>query len=227
MDDVKKIAWYIGHRERLRQKFLDDKLTDYELLELLISYAIPRRDVHLLARNLIEHFGGVYQILTAPMDRLIEFDGVGRNTAIFIKVVGQIMLDGYRGGLKEAPLYRNDALLKNYCVLKLGGKTVEELHVLYFDADWRMLSDDLHSNGTFNTTVAYPREILRRALDLNARSVVLVHNHPTIGTAFSSQDIAVTEQISNLLKVVDIGLYDHYVVSGEVVYSAKDSNLLK
>ncbi len=222
-----KSALYEGHRQRLRQKFLDNKLADYELLELLIGYAIPRRDVHLLARELIKHFGGIYNILTAPIERLMEINGIGQNTALFFRVVGQIMVTGYSDSLKEVSLYHNDALLTNYCRLKLAGKNVEELHVLYFDGKWRMLADDLHSNGTVNMTAVYPREILRRALDLNACSIVLVHNHPTPGTHFSHADITMTETIANLLNVVDIKLHDHYVVSGEMVYSAKNSHLLK
>lgn len=225
--DDKDLSFHIGHRERLRQKFLDDKLADYELLELLLSFVIPRRDVRPLARGLVEKFGGVYQVITAPIDSLTKFKGIGRNTAIFIKAIHKIMMVGYKSSLDKATIFHNEKILTNYCLLLMAGKTKEEIHILYLDDDRRLLADDLHSIGTVDWAAAYPREILKRALELNAKSIVMLHNHPKPNTSFSTDDIKLTEQVKNLLATVDIDVHDHYVVSGGIVYSARNMFLLK
>ena len=225
--DEKDLSFRVGHRERLRQKFLDDKLTDYELLEMLLSFVIPRRDVRPLARGLIEQFGSVYQVITAPIDSLIAFKGVGRNTAIFIKSIHKIMLAGYKSNLDKVTIFHNEKVLTNYCLLLMTGKTKEEIHILYLDEDKRLLADDLHSIGTVDWAAAYPREILKRALELNAKSIVMLHNHPKPNTSFSMDDIELTERVRALLATVDIDVHDHYVVSGGIVYSARNMFILK
>ncbi len=221
------LNFHLGHRERLRQKFLDNKLTDYELLELLLSFVIPRKDVRPLARGMLVKFGSIYQILTASIDSLMEYSGIGKNTAIFIKAIHQIMITGYKTCLTSSPIFHNDKILSNYCSLLLNGKTIEEFHILYLNSERRLLSDDLHSVGTIDWAAVYPREMIKRALDLNAKSVVLLHNHPTPNTSFSSEDIEITTNIKNMLEPLGIELYDHYVVSGGIIYSARNLFLLK
>lgn len=225
--DDKDLKFRIGHRERLRQKFLSDKLADYELLELLLSFVIPRRDVRPLARGLMDKFGGLYQVITAPIESLEEFKGIGHNTAIFIKAIHKIMLAGYKSNLGDVKIFHNEKVLTNYCLLLMSGKTKEEIHILYLGADQRMLADDLHSVGTVDWAAAYPREILKRALELNAKSIVIMHNHPTPNTSFSMADIELTERIKALLSSVDITVHDHYLVSGGIIYSARNMFLLK
>lgn len=225
--EAKDLSFRSGHRERLRQKFLDDKLADYELLELLLSFAIPRRDVRPLARGLINKFGGVYQVITAPIESLNSFNGIGRNTAVFIKAIHKIMVAGYKSNLDNITIFHNEKILVNYCLLLMSGKTKEEIHILYLDGEMRLLADDLHSVGTVDWAAAYPREILKRALELNAKSIVMLHNHPASNTSFSTEDIDLTEKIKNLLATVDISVHDHYLVSGGIVYSARNLFLLK
>lgn len=227
MTGEKDLSFRVGHRERLRQKFLDDKLTDYELLELLLSFVIPRRDVRPLARGLIDKFGSVYQVITAPIESLTDYKGVGRNTAIFIKAIHKIMIAGYKSNLDKATIFHNEKVLTNYCLLLMTGKTKEEIHIFYLDSDKRLLADDLHSIGTVDWAAAYPREILKRALELNAKSIVMLHNHPKPNTSFSMDDIELTERVRDLLSNVDIDVLDHYVVSGDIVYSARNMFLLK
>lgn len=220
-------SFHTGHRERLRQKFLDGRLADYELLELLLGYAIPRRDVRPLARMLIAQFGGVGAVLAAPVDKLTQIPGMGQNTAVFIKSINQLMIIGYHDDMKSQSIFHDRRTLANYCKAQLMGKTIEEVHTLYLDADYRLLSDEVHTRGTRDESSVYPREILKRALVLNARNVVMVHNHPTIGRSFSQDDIKITAQVQELLNSVGIELYDHLVVSGTIVYSARDLQLLK
>lgn len=219
-------SFHAGHRERMRQKFLDGKLADYELLELALGFAIPRRDVRPLSRALLQKFGSVYQILTASVDELSAVPGMGRNSAIFIKVMHSMMTVGFRNYLARVPLFHDYSQFENYCRLQVGGKTVEELHVLYLDNRNCLLLDECHSVGTVNESGIYPREIARRALELGARSVALVHNHPTPYMSFSKQDTAATLELMSILNAVNITLYDHYVVSGSTVYSARNMHLL-
>lgn len=215
-----------GHRERLRQKFLDDKLAEYEKLELMLGYVIPRRDVRPLAHALLKKFGSIGQVLTAPMDELLEFPGVGRNIAIFLKLVHQIVLNGYKDSMGTCPIFHDINILKNYCRWSLANKDVEEFHVLYLDSEYRLLQDETHSVGTFNTTNIYIREIVKHALKLNATGVVLVHNHPTTDKTFSSTDVRSTEEMKALFDKLDIKLYDHLLVSKCSIYSARDIGFL-
>lgn len=221
------LKFRIGHRERLRQKFLDGKLADYEILELLLSYAIPRRDVRPLARGLMQRFGSLYQIFTASMDDLLDYKGLGKNTAVFIKAIQSIMISSYKYKLDNKPIFHDELALTNYCKLLLGGKTVEEFHIFYLDAGGLLLKDELHSTGTIDWAIVYPREIVKQALLLNAKTVLLLHNHPVPCTAFSSQDIEMTEKIKTALETIDVVLFDHFIVSGGIIYSAKNMFLLK
>ena len=222
----KEVPLYVGHRERMRQKFLDGKLADYELLELALGFAIPRRDVRPLSRALMKKFGSVYQILTASVDELASVSGMGRNSAIFIKVMHSMMTIGFRNYLAKVPLFHDYSQFENYCRLQVGCKSVEELHVLYLDNRKCLLEDECHSVGTINESSIYPREIARRALELGARSVALVHNHPTPYMSFSKQDTNATLELMSVLSAINIALYDHYVVSGSTVYSARNMHLL-
>jgi len=216
----------IGHRARLRKKFLEDKLTEYEILELLLTYAIPRCDVRMLSRQLYKKYGNIQKLLSASFESLIENDGVKENTATFFKVIHKILELDYKYTLDEAPIFHNQQTLQNYCKLVVGGKTVEEFHVLYLDSQFKLIQDEIHSSGTINWAAVYVREIVKKALDLNAHSVVLLHNHPTPYISFSTQDIDITVELENALKPIGISLYDHLLVSADVVYSARNMHLL-
>ena len=154
------------------------------------------------------------RVLTASVDALAAVPGMGRNSAIFIKTMHQMMALGFRGYFIKTPLFHDYAQFENYCRLNVGGKSVEEVHVLYLDGQLCLLADEIHSVGTVNESSIYPREIVRRALDLNARGVALVHNHPTPCTSFSEQDKKATLELMLLLNAINITLYDHFVVSG-------------
>ena len=219
--------FYSGHRDRLRAKFLDGQLADYEKLELLLAYAIPRRDVRPLARGLVKQFGGVYQVLSASLNDLMACKGVGRNTAIFLKLVHQMMVISHKGKLKDTPVFHDQNILHNYCRLILANKQVEELHILYLDTNLKLIADEIHTTGSVDSSAVYPREIAKRALELNARSIVMVHNHPTSGNSFSSEDLDITTTVQSVLAGLNIELYDHLVVANDVVYSARATMLLK
>ncbi len=216
-----------GHRERLRQKFLDGNLADYEKLELMLGYVVPRRDMRPLAHALIKRFGSLARVISAPMDELLLVPGVGRNIAIFLKLVHDMVLIGYRDAMGNCPIFYDINLLKNYCKWAYADKPVEEIHVLYLDGDYRLLQDELHNSGTCNAASLYVREIVRHALKLNSTGVVLVHNHPASDSTFSSQDIDTTAEVKKLFDGLGIKLYDHLLVSKHSIYSARDVGLLR
>lgn len=211
-----------GHRARLRQKFLDGKLSDYELLELLLTYAIPRRDVRVLARQLCKKYGSVIQVLEAPVESLLENEGIKENTVAFFKLIHKLMCMDCEHVLTEKPIFHNYDTLCRYCKLVVGGKPIEEFHVLYLDTNLQLIEDETHSVGTVNWSAVYVREIVKRALDLNARSVVLLHNHPTPNMSFSQSDIDITKELEIALSKVKIEMFDHMLVSGDVIYSARN-----
>ncbi|MBO7508726.1 MAG: RadC family protein [Alphaproteobacteria bacterium] len=215
-----------GHRERLRQKFLDGKLAKYEVLELLLSYAIPRRDVRPLSRRLYQKFGGMFPILSASIEKLCEVPGMGRNTAIFIKTVQQIILDGYRDELQQQPIFHNMAQFENYCKLEIGGKNVEEMHIIHLDSDGRLLEDQLHCVGTLDETPLYAREVIKHAFEIGTKNIALLHNHPCKNVSFSTQDVDITKVFISQLNTVGIGFVDHYLVSGGILYSMKNLHIL-
>ena len=215
-----------GHRARLRQRFLDDKLTEYDFLELLLTYAIPRRDVRMLSRQLYNKYKSIHGILGASMESLMENDGIKEHTALFFKLIHKIMELDCKYILDKAPIFHDYENLERYCRLTVGRKTVEEFHVLYLDSQFRLIKDELHSSGTIDWAAVYVREIVKKALDLNACSIVLLHNHPTPYTSFSSQDIDITKELECALEKLEISLYDHLLVSADIIYSMRNMSLL-
>ncbi|MBR3148282.1 MAG: RadC family protein [Alphaproteobacteria bacterium] len=215
-----------GHRARLRKKFLDGQTPEYEMLELLLTYAIPRRDVRALSRQLYKKYGSIHSVLAAPMESLTANEGIKENTATFFKLIHKITELEYKAVLDSAPIFHNYEKLENYCKILLGGKNVEEFHVLYLDGEYKLIEDELHSTGTVDWAAVYVREIVKRALDLDARNIVMLHNHPTPGVSFSSEDILITQELQSALQKLKIKLYDHLLVSGDIIYSAKNMHLL-
>ncbi len=215
-----------GHRERLKEKFLNNMLTDYEKLELLLSFAIPRRDVKPLAKKLIKHFGNVYYVIVAEYQDLIDVPGVGRSTAILIKLVCDLMKISYVKKLTENSLYMDQKSLESYCRVHLAGKTNEEVHVLYLDPQFRLIEHEIHSSGNIESSNIYPEKILKKAILNKIKYVTLLHNHPTTDNSFSSQDVSLTTNLSKLLEMCNIQLYDHYVIAGGVLHSMRAEGLL-
>jgi len=216
-----------GHRARLREKFLAGHLADYEKLELLLSYAIPRVDVKPIARELLNRFNCVNGVLTAPISELKRIPGIAENTAIFIKVMHEITLMDYKSTLSQKPVFLDYKAFENYCRLTLAQKDIEEMHVLYLDKQHKLIEDEIHSRGTTDHAVVYPLEIARRAVALGAKSVVLMHNHPGEMNSFSSADIRVTHEVIAKLAALDIRFFDHLLVSGNIIYSMRNLHFLK
>ena len=152
--------------------------------------------------------------------------GIKENTAVLFKIIRKLMELEYKCVLDSKPIFYDYTKLENYCKLILGNKTIEEFHVLYLDAQFKLIEDQTHSTGTTDWTAVYIREIVKFALNINAKYVVLLHNHPTPYVSFSSQDIQITQTLATALDKLSIGLYDHLLVSGDVVYSARNLHFL-
>lgn len=224
---TKETDYRLGHRTRLREKFLDGKFTEAELLELLLTYAIPRIDVKPIVRELLKKFRGTREILIAPLEKLMAIPGLGANTAIFIKAVHESMLIGFKSHMASVPVFHDLYVLESYCQTLLANKATEEFHVLYLDSGYKLIEDHLHSNGTIDWSAVYPREVVKRAITLNAKIAILIHNHPSGNSSFSNEDIKITHEIRDMLKVMDVTLFDHFLVANGLVYSARNLYLLK
>ncbi len=216
--------FHAGHRERLKEKLQNGQITDYEKLELLLTYAIPRRDVRPLSRQLLERYGGVYHVLRAPYEELITIPGVGRNTALLIKLFYELDLVSYRERAEKLNYLFEEKFRQDYCRSLAKNKNIEEFFVLYLGENMHLIHQEVHSRGTIDHTAAYPREILKTAIRVNALGVILVHNHPLSDNNFSQDDVALTNEIEGLLNTVDIKLVDHFVVTHSgIVHSYRAS----
>ena len=223
---------YIGHRERLRKKLLecgdnvDSVFADYELLELLLTIAIPRRDVKPLAKKLIAKFGSFASVINATPNELSSVSGIGETTVATIKIVRASINATLKTSLTEHSVISNWKELINYCQANIGCKQTEEFHVLYLNTKCQLIKDEAHSSGTVNSSSVYPREILKHVLEIGATSIILVHNHPTGDITPSSADINITQKIRDALKTIDVPLYDHIIVGKGNFFSFKSLGII-
>ncbi len=220
---------YLGHRERLRKKLLEcsgDVFADYELLELLLTIAIPRRDVKPLAKELLNKFSIFAGVINAPQSELLKINGIGETTTAMFKIIKLSMTKALKDKVQEGSVISNWQELINYCQLNIGNKQTEEFHVLYLDTKCQLIKDETHSTGTINSSSVYPREILKRVLDNGASSIIIVHNHPTGDTSPSNADINITRKIKESLKTIDVPLHDHLIVGKGNYFSFKSLGLL-
>ncbi|MDJ0858088.1 MAG: DNA repair protein RadC [Dinoroseobacter sp.] len=222
-----KLPSYIkDHRKRLRRRFRDggpDALPDYELLELVLFQALPRQDVKPLARRLIDRFGDFNHVMAAKPARLLEVDGVGDAVVTELKIVEAAAHRMAQGRVLNRPLVSSwDALLA-YCQTALANQTTEHFRVLYLNNKNTLIADEPQSKGTVDHVPVYPREVVKRALELDASALILVHNHPSGDPTPSAQDVTMTTAIRDAAEVLGIRLHDHLVIgkSREVSFRAE------
>ena len=205
-----------GHRDRLRRRFLDqgaDALADYELLELLLFSAIPRRDTKPVAKELLRRFGSLAGVLAAPPARLKEVALVKDSAVIVLKAnqaMAQRMLK--REAAKEPLLSSFDAVL-DHLKAAMAHEPNEQFRILFLDRKNRLVADEVQQKGTVDHAPVYPREVARRALELNATAVILVHNHPSGDPTPSRADIAMTKEVAAAAKAVEVVVHDHIVIA--------------
>jgi DNA repair protein RadC len=204
-----------GHRDRLRARFLAggaDPLPDYELLELLLFRSVPRRDVKPIAKRLVHRFGSFAEVLAAPRARLMEVDGVGESVATDLALVAAASQRLLRGGIAGKPVLSSWSSLLDYCRSAMAFAEREEFRVLFLDKRNQLIADEVQQRGTVDHTPVYPREIVKRALELAATAVILVHNHPSGDPTPSQADIRMTRDIVNIAKPLGILVHDHVIV---------------
>lgn len=227
MAENKDPLFHAGHRQRIADKVIHRKATEYELLEYWLNSAVPRRDMRPLSRELMKIFGSYSQVITAPRERLMEIKGVGPKIIERLEAVRQSSEIDCRQRLESQAVYINPIALANYCKSQVCSKPVEEFHVMYLDKEHRLIADDTHTYGSVDYATVYPREILRRALHLNAVYVCIYHNHPRETGHFSQDDINCTKEIIKKLSREDIVFYDHYLIAGTTVHSILEEGHLR
>ena len=217
------------HRARLRERFLiggPDALPDYELLELVLFRAIPRRDVKPLARALLERFGDFNGVLSAPASRLHETAGVGDAVVTELKIVEAAAHRLARSRVLQKQVVTSwDALLE-YCQTAMAHRDTEQFRVLFLDRKNVLIADEAQARGTVDHVPVYPREVVKRALELNASALILVHNHPSGDPTPSQADIDMTEQIQVAADALGIILHDHLVIGKSRELSFRSAGLL-
>lgn len=180
--EEKETPHYRGHRARLRERFLRggaDSLNDYEILELILFTAIPRRDVKPLAKQLIAHFGSLPAVFTADAEALMSVEGIKEVAATAIKIAATAAHRLAREQVLNRPVLSSWDKLLDYCRISLAHLPTEHFHLLFLDTKSVLIADETQAVGTVNHTAVYPREVVKRALELNASSIIMVHNHPT------------------------------------------------
>ena len=222
---------YLGHRARVIDKFMTygaEVFADYEFLELMLMCALPRIDVKPLAKQLLAEFGSLNGVLSASPNDLMKIKGIKNYTVLFLKVVLATCQKLTAEKVKEGPILKDWTNLMAYCQMIYANETVEKMYVLFLNQGLRLIHSEMHQKGTVNHIPVYPREILKRALDLNASSVVMMHNHPSGDATPSCDDIEATKAVHQLLKTVGIQLIDHLVIGlGHNVYSFRAHGVLK
>ncbi len=209
---------YHGHRERLRARFREagaDALSDYELLELVLFRAIPRRDVKPLAKELIARFGSFAEVVAAPRARLKEIRGIGEAVANELKVVHAAAGRLTRGEVRKRPVLSSWGSVLDYCRTTMAFADREQFRVLFLDKRNQLIADEVQQTGTVDHTPVYPREVVKRALELSATAIILVHNHPSGDPTPSRADIQMTQAIVDVAKPLGIAVHDHIIVGKE------------
>jgi DNA repair protein RadC len=220
---------YHGHRERLRGRFLDAgsaALSDYELLELLLFRAIPRRDVKPLAKNLLAKFGSFGDVIAAPPPRLAEVDGVGDAVIAELKIVHAAAGRLLQGEVRRRPALSSWSAVLDYCRAAQAFADREQFRILFLDKRNHLIVDEVQQVGTVDHAPVYPREVIKRALELSATAIILVHNHPSGDPTPSSADIQMTQAIIDVARPLGIAVHDHIVVGKEGHASLKALGLI-
>ncbi|SCZ11383.1 DNA repair protein RadC [Microvirga guangxiensis] len=220
---------YHGHRDRLRARFTEvggDALPDYELLELLLFRSIPRRDVKPLAKDLIKRFGTFAEVLAASPSRLLEVDGVSERVVTDLKIVEASARRLAKGEVAKRPVLSSWTSVLDYCRTAMAFMDKEQFRLLFLDKRNALIADEVQQSGTVDHTPVYPREVVKRALELSASALILVHNHPSGDPAPSSADIKMTKEIIDAAKPLGITVHDHIIVGREGHASLKGLRLI-
>jgi DNA repair protein RadC len=217
------------HRERVREKLLSSKIgvmLDYEILELLLCMALPRRDTKILAKTLIDKYGSFAKVISAEHHSLLRIDGLGPSVLACFQLIKEGSARLIKDDILDRPIMTSWKSLLNYCRSLIGHLKKEVFMVLYLNNQNELIDEVLQDYGTVDQVSVYPREIAKHALFLNASAIVLVHNHPSGSTNASKADIETTKQIEAALAPFKIRLHDHIIISDRSFFSFKSEGLL-
>ncbi|MEM9971161.1 MAG: DNA repair protein RadC [Pseudomonadota bacterium] len=223
-------SYISGHRQRLRERFVEGgaaAVPDYELLELVLFRSLPRSDTKPLARALLDTFGDFNRVLSAPMERLTEVKGVGEAVAIDLKVVEAAAHRLARAKILQRHVISSWESLLDYCRAAMSHGEVEQFRILYLDRKNVLIADEAQAKGTVDHVPVYPREVVKRALELNASALILVHNHPSGDPTPSQSDVDVTQQIARAAEALSITLHDHLIIGKSAEFSFRSEGLIR
>ena len=225
-----------GHRERIKEKFLKngiDGFAEYEILELLLTYCIPRKDTKPIAKELLNKFKSLDNIFKADFDKLSAIDGLGKNSIVFLKLIGDLPSIIYKDELKNKKLVDKETLkisnkdiLLKYLRNKIGYEEIEKFYVLYLSSSNEVIEFEENSIGTLDRSSVYPREIYKKIINLNAKSVILAHNHPSDNITPSKCDIELTNEIAKGLKNFGALLIEHIIITKNSYFSFLEEGLI-
>lgn len=225
-----KLPSYLrDHRKRLRARFMEGgaaALPDYEMLELVLFRAIPRQDVKPLARRLMERFGDFNRVLSAPPARLAEVEGVGDAVVQELKIVEAAAHRLARARVMARHVIAGWDAVLDYCHTTMAHRETEQFRVLFLDRKNVLIADEEQARGTVDHVPVYPREVVKRALELNASALILVHNHPSGDPTPSEADITMTGQIDDAARALGLSLHDHIIVGKSRELSFRSSGYL-
>jgi len=214
-----------GHRQRLRERFSEhgfDGFHDYEVLELLLTYAIPRSDVKPIAKRLLDAFGTLAGVFDAPVVELAQVKGMGEKAAVFLNVVKQAELRYLASDLPGKTVFDRPEKVKAHLRFLVQGRGMECFGAIFTDQQHRHLATQIMFEGTVDRTAVYPRNLMKRALELDAKGLVLFHNHPGGTTHASDEDVALTKRMAEACEPLDIKVLDHFIIAGTQVLSFKE-----
>ena len=215
-DSAGSPAHYHGHRDRLRGRFREKgaaSLADYELLELALFRALPRRDTKPIAKALLARFGTLADVLSAPPERLKEIGGIGEQAVIDLKLFQAIAERMGQDAVRMRPVLSSWNALLDYCRTAMAYEEREQFRILFLDKKNALIADEVQQTGTVDHTPVYPREIMRRALEVSATAIILVHNHPSGDPSPSRADIQMTKTIAEVAKPLGIVVHDHLIIA--------------
>jgi len=227
-ENKKELPHYVGHRKRLKEKFLNNAssaFSDYELLELLLFQATPRRDVKPLAKKMLQEFGDFNHLINAESKRILAIEDATEYTFLQLKIVRELMSRVFHSKVKNANIISSWDALLDYLKFNMGCLNLEEFRVLFLNKKNMLIADEVMATGTIDQTPVYPREIIKKALFYDAGAIILVHNHPSGNSKPSRADIDLTSQVVNACNAINISVHDHVIIGKGNYYSFK-SNLL-
>lgn len=227
LEDKTVSSDHAGHRDRLRKRFFRtgvDGLEDYEMLELVLFFAIPRQNTKPIAKRLIRKFGSFSGVLSAPQNLLEEVEGVGPRVAETLKITHASAIRCAKGFVDQRQVLSSWSGVIDYLKTAMAHADIEEFRILFLDKKNGLIADEVQQTGTVDHTPVYPREVVRRALELSATALILVHNHPSGDPTPSRADITMTRQLVDIAKPLGVEIHDHIIIgrAGNVSFKGLD-----